>query len=136
MNKSISECRALGLARIVFGGAVLCAGLSMSHPTSSAACDAVVNGIRGAEVNLYLDEGLTQPVDTISRAKAREWRKIPLCVLQERGGLIEVGYQSGAGSSAWGRDKELKIKRGELAAGTDSLGAQGVGANRGLGVKK
>tara|TARA_E500000318_G_scaffold22709_1_gene23140 strand:+ start:3862 stop:4263 length:402 start_codon:yes stop_codon:yes gene_type:complete len=133
MNNLISECRASGLARNLFGAAVLCGGLSMSHPASSAACDTVVNGIRGAEIHLYHDEGLTQSAGTISRSKAREWRKVPLCVVRQKGGLIEVRYESG---TAWGRNDELKIKGGELSAAPDSLGAQGVGANRGLGVKK
>ncbi|MEO9902157.1 hypothetical protein [Nisaea sp.] len=124
-----------GRVGLVFSTAVLGAGVFVPEAVSADSCAGEVNGIRGAEINLYKDEGLTKKAETIKRSDARGWRKEPLCLHQVKEGVLQVSYDGDVGKAFWGRKDELKIKL-SLIAGPDSLGSQGVGANRGLGAKK
>lgn len=124
--------RQVGLA---FSAMVLGAGMFVPATVSAGSCTGEVNGIRGAEIHLYMDEGLTQKAAAVTRSDARGWRKAPLCLHQVKAGVLQVSYNGDVNKALWGRKDELKVKL-SLVAGPDSLGSPGVGANRGLGVKK
>ncbi|WP_028465888.1 hypothetical protein [Nisaea denitrificans] len=130
-----TERRLFGQIGPVLSAVILGAGVFVPEVVTAGGCSGEVNGIRGAEINLYADEGLTQKAAAVTRSDARGWRKAPLCLHQVKSGVLQVSYDGDVSKALWGRKDELKVKL-SLVAGPDSLGSQGVGANRGLGAKK